>query len=267
MGTSWLSPCPSLGFSWFIPAVPREAWLADVTRRRNPSAAKPWGELCRCSQASVPAGFPIWAEPGSAGRGLAKHPAAPSPALLQEAVPGARGGVGERRGEEENGESQGEPPDKAGLETPGGCSSGPGLGPAPRSLPSCRPGKAVTGAQGWNYSQGDPAPELAPAARGQQAAENPSWSQPPSGRCFLSSVRQGRAQHRPGDRPGGRGGPGQAGSVTQSCAGRAAPIPSSGCSQEPLLAPKPRRAPDLWEVVQGCGQRRRSFLYFLSHWV
>lgn len=145
MGASWWSPCPSLGFSCLIPAFPREAWLADVTRRRNPSAAEPWGELGRCSQASVPAGFPIWAEPGSAGRGLAKHPAAPSP---RPAAGSSAGSAGWSGGKEENGESQGEPADKDGLETLGGCSSGPGLGPAPRSLPSCRPARAVTGARG-----------------------------------------------------------------------------------------------------------------------
>lgn len=132
-------------------------------------------------------------------------PQPPALALQQETLPGARGGVGERRGEEENGESQGEPPDKAGLETLGGCSSGLGLGPAPRSLPSCRPARAVTGAQGWNYSQGDPAPELAPAARGQQAAENPSRSQLPSGRCFLSSGQAGQSSASPGAGAGGIG--------------------------------------------------------------
>lgn len=100
MGTPWWSPCPSLGFSWLISAFPREAWLADVTRRRNPNAAKPWGELGRGSQASVPAGFPIWAEPGSAGRGPAKHPAAPSrrPAAGSSAVSAGWSGGKEGRG-------------------------------------------------------------------------------------------------------------------------------------------------------------------------
>lgn len=137
----WVSP----GSSQLFPEKP--GWLMRPVGE-IPTLPSPGENSAAVPRLQFPQDFLSGQSRGQQGGVRPSTPQPPALALLQEALPGARGGVGERRGEEESGESQGEPPDKAGLETLGGCSSGPGLGPAPRSLPSCRPARAVTGARG-----------------------------------------------------------------------------------------------------------------------
>lgn len=138
------SPRVSPGFS----PLPGAAWLDDVTRSQNPGAARSREELGRRSQPSAPTGFPIWAEPGSAGRGPAGRPQPPALALPQEAQPGVQGGVGKGGERRKVGSHRGSCRIRLGWKCRADAAPGQGSDLRPRSLPSCHSAGAVTGARG-----------------------------------------------------------------------------------------------------------------------